>query len=312
MGREFDIYLRRRLTECDMIVYSIPFRDGLSIIDRIVLESCVESYTLQKFVAIQTESELVSHIDEMLKICSEKLQLCTSVKAEAEFVENNIVWPKDVNGIVLGADKIKFLSNVFERVNEKINIDVATIAMEEQKSLGKTQNTVEMQQSVKGMIRRSLERFDDGVEIGVTAEEMKTASIEATDSVCIKSELSDLLFHVSTAGESMAQIAASVLDAEVRYSLGGGESTQWVHTELLDGGVVTRNYEAAEDAVALVATAIIYGLMDVGSVRSGVSIGAEASGVIRKYRYLFEMDEDALSVYDDLDLGSVAYITIDE
>lgn len=28
MAKEFDIYLNKRLTECDIIVYSIPFRDG--------------------------------------------------------------------------------------------------------------------------------------------------------------------------------------------------------------------------------------------------------------------------------------------
>lgn len=30
MAKEFDIYLNKRLTECDIIVYSIPYRDGIS------------------------------------------------------------------------------------------------------------------------------------------------------------------------------------------------------------------------------------------------------------------------------------------
>ncbi len=29
MVKEFDIYLKRRITECDLIVYSLPYRDGL-------------------------------------------------------------------------------------------------------------------------------------------------------------------------------------------------------------------------------------------------------------------------------------------
>lgn len=29
MAKEFDIYLKRRITECDLIVYSLPYRDGL-------------------------------------------------------------------------------------------------------------------------------------------------------------------------------------------------------------------------------------------------------------------------------------------
>ena len=73
MAKEFDIYLNKRLTECDIIVYSIPYRDGLTAMNRLVLESCLDSYVLQKFIAVQTGSELISHIDEMIKTCYERL-----------------------------------------------------------------------------------------------------------------------------------------------------------------------------------------------------------------------------------------------
>lgn len=47
MAKEFDIYLNNRLTQCDIIVYSIPYRDGLTVMNRLILETCLESYTLQ-------------------------------------------------------------------------------------------------------------------------------------------------------------------------------------------------------------------------------------------------------------------------
>ena len=85
MAKEFDIYLNNRLTECDILVYSIPYRDGLTAIHKLILESCIESYTLQKFVAIQTGSELVHHIDEMLKTCYERLSYATELDVTATF-----------------------------------------------------------------------------------------------------------------------------------------------------------------------------------------------------------------------------------
>lgn len=42
MVKEFDIYLKRRITECDLIVYSLPYRDGLTATNRIILESCMQ------------------------------------------------------------------------------------------------------------------------------------------------------------------------------------------------------------------------------------------------------------------------------
>ena len=85
MVKEFDIYLKRRITECDLIVYSLPYRDGLTATNRIILESCIESYTLQKFVAMQFGSELVSHIDKMIKTCYERLNWGTAISADAVF-----------------------------------------------------------------------------------------------------------------------------------------------------------------------------------------------------------------------------------
>ena len=71
--KEFDIFLNKRLTECDIIVSAIPYRDGLTIVNRMILECCLEAYLLHKFVAVQAGSELTSHIDRMIKTCHEKL-----------------------------------------------------------------------------------------------------------------------------------------------------------------------------------------------------------------------------------------------
>ena len=94
MVKEFDIYLKRRITECDLIVYSLPYRDGLTATNRIILESCIESYTLQKFVAMQFGSELVSHIDKMIKTCYERLNWGTAISADAVFQTHYIMNPE--------------------------------------------------------------------------------------------------------------------------------------------------------------------------------------------------------------------------
>lgn len=69
MAKEFDIYLNNRLTQCDIIVYSIPRQIGITAMNHIILESCLDNYLLQKFVAAQTSSELVAHIDDMSACC---------------------------------------------------------------------------------------------------------------------------------------------------------------------------------------------------------------------------------------------------
>ena len=46
--KEYDIFLKQRLTEGKIIVYSLPFRDGVSAVNRIVLQALVSYFTMQK------------------------------------------------------------------------------------------------------------------------------------------------------------------------------------------------------------------------------------------------------------------------
>lgn len=113
MAKEFDIYLNKRLTECDIIVYSIPFRDGLTATNRMILESCLESYTLQKFIAVETGSELVSHIDKMIKTCNERLHMASTWGIDLEFQTHYVLNPVPTVIEIAPNDDLQTLRNMF-------------------------------------------------------------------------------------------------------------------------------------------------------------------------------------------------------
>ena len=79
---EFNIYLRDRVHECDIIINSLPYRDGLTVTNRLVIENCVKSCSLYKFVAQKFDADLVTHIDNMLKTCYEKLRMSLEIGVE--------------------------------------------------------------------------------------------------------------------------------------------------------------------------------------------------------------------------------------
>ena len=65
--KEYDIFLKQRLTEGSIIVYSLPFRDGVSAVNRVVLRAMLSYFSLQKKIAVANQSALLSEIDEMLR-----------------------------------------------------------------------------------------------------------------------------------------------------------------------------------------------------------------------------------------------------
>lgn len=93
MAREFDIFLNHRLTECDIAVYSMPFRDGIAAVDRVVLKSCIQSYLLQRFIAAQTNSELTVSIDRSLRMCVETISESANIDVDAGFDLYGSLYP---------------------------------------------------------------------------------------------------------------------------------------------------------------------------------------------------------------------------
>lgn len=93
MAREFDIFLNNRLTECDIAVYSMPFRDGIAAVDRVVLKSCIQSYLLQRFIAARTRSELKSSIDRSLRLCVETISESANIDMDAGFDLYGSLYP---------------------------------------------------------------------------------------------------------------------------------------------------------------------------------------------------------------------------
>lgn len=71
--KEFNVCLGDRVKRCDIIVDSIIYKDYFSVSDAIILESCLEDYILQKMFAASVDTELVSHINQMIKTCYEKI-----------------------------------------------------------------------------------------------------------------------------------------------------------------------------------------------------------------------------------------------
>lgn len=79
MITEFDIYLRNGIHECDVMIHSLPYRDGITATSRMVIESCIKNLSFCISVAQRFNTDLSAYIDRTLKTCYEKLDLPSSL-----------------------------------------------------------------------------------------------------------------------------------------------------------------------------------------------------------------------------------------
>lgn len=309
MAKEFDIYLNNRLTECDILVYSIPYRDGLTAIHKLILESCIESYTLQKFVAMQTGSELVHHIDEMLKTCYERLSYATELDVTATFQTHYSLY-SDTAGIIMSAECVETLSNLFAKAESAMQFTAQPVMAYTGKSGGNAESSLVINAALEKDIKNSLLTVAPVVEIETSVlGTNKRSAISVSPGIDIACELTNLCYRFYNGAQAVIQMAADVLATELHYSLGEGTSAIEFSADIGDGDCSTK-YEEFETAVIFVAEVVEAIRQFMHPELHSIAIGIVVDPIMKRHRLLSEMDADNLSAYDDMLLEEIDYVII--
>lgn len=309
MAKEFDIYLNNRLTECDILVYSIPYRDGLTAIHKLILESCIESYTLQKFVAMQTGSELVHHIDEMLKTCYERLSYATELDVTATFQTHYSLY-SDTAGIIMSAECVETLSNLFAKAEFAMQLTAQPVMAYTGKSGGNAESSFVINAALEKDIKNSLLTVAPVVEIETSVlGTNKRSAISVSPGIDIACELTNLCYRFYNGAQAVIQMAADVLATELHYSLGEGTSAIEFSADIGDGDCSTK-YEEFETAVIFVAEVVEAIRQFMHPELHSIAIGIVVDPIMKRHRLLSEMDADNLSAYDDMLLEEIDYVII--
>ncbi len=309
MAKEFDIYLNNRLTECDILVYSIPYRDGLTAIHKLILESCIESYTLQKFVAVQTGSELVHHIDEMLKTCYERLNYATEFDVTATFQTHYSLY-SDTAGIIVSAECVETLSNLFAKAESAMQLTAQPVMAYTGKSGGNAESSLVINAALEKDIKNSLLTVAPVVKIETSVlGTNKRSAISVSPGIDIACELTNLCYRFYNGAQAVIQMAADVLATELHYSLGEGTSAIEFSADIGDGDCSTK-YEEFETAVIFVAEVVEAIRQFMHPELHSIAIGIGVDPIMKRHRLLSEMDADNLSAYDDMLLEEIDYVII--
>jgi len=310
--KDFDIYLRKRLTECDIIVYSIPYRDGLTVVDRLILECCLENYLLQKMIAARTGSELIAHIDEMLKTVYERLNGGVELGVTAEFSTHYTAYPQKA-AIEIGAEQVKLLATTFEQAMSNLQIAVAPLDALVGKSLGRGSSTIEMEQSIRATLKNSIEKFSDGLMVSASVSEDHKQDFEKyTEKLNLMADLVNLCYRFYNGGSTVMEVVAAVKEIEIHYSLGGGESAIVIDSSVTDGDYATKIERVSNALLVLVeVTESITQFM--APTEASIVIGANAGSILRRFRLLKEVDDlGTLMDIDDFMLDDLDYVILEE
>lgn len=306
MLRSFDVYLNRRVTECDLFISGLPYRDSLSVYDRLIIESVLQSYLLQKFIAVQTGSILTAHIDDMIKRCYELLSVGVELGAEAAATLRYPNRP-EANVVELSAQDVSLLAKNFTDARDAVLIAASPLLVSVSRSFGEANSGIVM--SAAAIVsQQNFIRTESGIVLdALDVETEKKSAFAAESGVVLDANILDLCRRVYDVAASAIGISQIVLGTELHYPLGYGVSTVNIGSRVT--GLSAQKFVAAASALSIIAEATET-LLRYIEPESGVVLGAAASTVLRRYRLLNDVDDITLDDIDDMTLDELYYVTL--
>lgn len=307
MAKEFNIYLRKHLMECDLLVYSIPYHDGISVTNRLILEAALNGYFLYKFAATQMETEIEAHIDQMIKLCLEKLsmgaELGASVDSEAHaklYMEND--------PIVIDPQVVNILEHIFDNMESGLFLAIEPLDTQVASSTGRGKFPLLVDTGVAATLKHTLLNLRNTVTSNTVIEQINQVDYVGVDApIVIDSTLQSLCYKLMFDTAAAVEIVALVLGTEIRHSLG-----VWYNGLTLDSKV-TGNW-AQKFIVAKTVTTIMQEatgkLIKVLYPDDSATI-IEAPNLnisMKRYRQLSDMDGLRLADIDGMTLGELDYV----
>ena len=305
--KEYDIFLKRRLTEGTIIVYSLPFRDGVSAVNRLVLQAMLSYFSFQKKIAVANESVLVSEIDEMLATVSERIesQLCLESNAAFTTKYRNEL---EQAAIELDIPALPLLAQSFFALESQIGIQISEPIAYTKSSLGENKSAMEIVAKSLAEQSRIFESVQSQVIFGRNRINFSKRDFEIVSSVFTISQANpELLYRYTIGMESAFAIAASLGETEFHYSLGSGSSK--IRIKIDDLNTLAKKHLQVSNAIGAFCEFVIK-TISLFAVSNEIEIVASLHAGMKRYRLLSEIDDMILSEIDDINLGELDFVVL--
>lgn len=304
----FNMYLKGQTHELNLYVISLPYRDGITITNRVLLAQSLEQLQMLKSADANSPIILDSSIVSTLRRIFEAADNDIGLSVDAAFNAWYALHPGDTS-VELSNDDITALVEMFAGANSQMHIGVASLQAYTAVSLGGGENELTLLQELKGLNEQSFIICDSGLDIDVgSLDTFKTSYAKADTSIHPDAELADLLYRLTAAGSSAVELSAIVSNTELHYSFGNAFSSITMSAELT--GTNAEKKISVDSSVALGATITDSAQSYIEPESSAVVFGASCEFMLKRHRLLSDMDDSALSMHDDMSLEDTDYIIL--
>lgn len=309
--RTIDINLitRSRLTECNLNISSIPFREIIEAYDAIIVDSHIEDTYLRGFFKVDEGMVVHSEIDQIIRNIMERGESALVIDSRADFSST-----KDIDlvqdAVLISCGTTELHATGFMKADDTIVFSVLPLEAELRYSLGSATNLLELSVPAVDTIKQTFLQPEVPVEItNLPLEFLLTYHVGAESTLEFNSEVLSLFYDIFAEAETEMAVNASLLDIEEHTSLGAVQNEIELRSNITETPRLEKRGQV-DGRIIIEVSEQFKKICNLQTFINPIVFSATAQAIIRRYRLLQEMDDLDVATFDDMMLDDVDYVTI--
>lgn len=220
-----DLVTKSRLTECDLSISSIPFREAVEVYNAIIIESSIENTYMQGYFSAENGISVHADIDQIVRNIMERGANAIVIDSKAELVSQKIL-SADPNVLTIRSEPVEFHAEGYTDAKDAIVLLVEKLDVKMTKTVPGTQSALELRSAAETS-KQSFEQTVSEMPIWAGIEEVRGQKFESfAETLHLDAKLQSLCYQLfSDGGKAAMEPHAEPLDIQLLYSLGGGDAS---------------------------------------------------------------------------------------
>lgn len=306
----FDVYLKKRLTEIDVIITQLVQRDAFSIYDWLYVFATMDDIEVRKSLQVDSSMTLDTSMDNLLEIVSEKIRNELYLDVDMDLL-NQVVTGGET-AMVSFASELDITEKSFTGGDSSLEIAVDPLDYYIAHSLGNVEFDMQLLVNELDTLKYSFEKIINDAELLVDIDfaSVKNIGIDEYE-MFLDVEPTDIFYLLTIAGQAISYMSASPIEKYILKKVLYGVESEMYLSANADIDWQLQKFIEIDNSLNLLAE-MTEVLIQFISGQSEMYLDCEASAGLKRYRKLKELKGHPLRDYNGMSLWDFYYIVIED
>lgn len=307
--KTYDVYLKKRLTEIDVIISQLVQRDTFTLYNYLYLLCSISELELMKDISGESIMELDTKINDLQETVYEYMNSEMYLSAKADFFSQ--MTSDGSTEMVLSVDKMKTIKKNLIHGNSVLEISVEPLDYYIAHSFGTVDFDMVLSADELKFLKEGFENSNN--EMYLFAESAfsssKIAEFENID-MMLYTEPTGLFYLASVYGKSEMELFVDPIDKYILNKVLHDLDCLTYISSSIDPILNLVKYALAKNELYIFAKITEVLIKIIVPIQSDMILSCEASTGMKRYRFVSEMDDYTVSEFDNMTVQELDFITI--